>query len=702
AADAGFEVYMMTPDKDFGQLVREHVYLYKPSYMGKGVEVWGVPEVLARWGIRDVMQVTDILGLMGDASDNIPGVPGVGEKTAKKLLAEWETVENLVANADKLKGKLGERVRENAEQALMSKELATIVREVPVDFDPDALRYTGPDKELLRPLLDELEFRTLARRLLDDDDPTGTTKKGATPAGQISLFDGNGRAAEALDARPPAPTFTAERDTQATYPHRYHVIDTPALRTDLIHFLELQEEFCFDVETDRLEAVDAELVGLAFAYRAGEAYYVPLPEDQTQARAVVDEFRPVLEAETITKIGQNLKFDITVLRRYGVRVGGPLFDTMLAHYLIAPEMRHNLDLLAERYLNYTPVPIEALIGKRGKGQKTMREVPVAEVAEYAGEDADLTLRLKHHFADQLEPDAERLLREIEAPLVPVLTAMELAGVRIDHDALADLSVGLGEAAAALERRVHAAAGEAFNLGSPKQLGEILFDKLKISDKPKKTKSGQYATNEQVLSGYVGKYPIVRDLLDYRELQKLKSTYVDALPALINPRTGRVHTSFNQAVTVTGRLSSSNPNLQNIPIRTAQGREIRKAFVPRDEQHVILAADYSQIELRIMAAFSGDESMTQAFREGRDVHATSAAKVYGVALADVTPEQRRNAKTLNFAIIYGVSAFGLAQRLDLSRQEAAATIEAYFKEFPAIKTYMDGAIEQARQDGYVST
>lgn len=706
AAQEGFEVYMMTPDKDYSQLVQKGVYLYKPSYMGKGVEIWGVPEVLARWNIERVEQVTDILGLQGDAVDNIPGIPGVGEKTAIKLIGEYGSVENIIANAGELKGKLKERVTEFADQAILSKQLATIDIDVPIAFQADAFCCSELNRDALAEVFEELEFRSLARRVLGvvaPDPPTKTRKKGKS-AGQMDLFSASSAAeVDVAEEDGPDTLQLTGRDTIESVRHHYYLMDTPELRRTLVEHLKKQKEFCFDTETSGIDPIDAELVGMSFSWHPREAYYVPLPADQAEARAIADEFREVLEDERILKIGQNLKFDITVLNCYSIDVKGPLFDTMLAHYLLEPEMRHNMDVLAENYLNYQPVSIESLIGKRGKDQKTMREVPVKEVVEYAGEDADVTLQLKTVFAPRLkEQGYEKLMYEVECPLVPVLSDMEAAGVKIDPNALAELSQLLSENAAQIEKRIYEEAGETFNIGSPKQLGEILFDKLKIADKPKKTKSGQYATNEKVLSSFVSEHAIVRDILDYRELQKLRSTYVDALPQLIHTSTGRVHTSFNQAVTATGRLSSTNPNLQNIPIRTEQGREIRKAFVPRDQDHVIFAADYSQIELRIMADFSGDESMIEAFRKGLDIHTNTAAKVYGVALDEVTPEMRRNAKTVNFAIIYGVSAFGLAQRLYLSRQEASDIIKSYFKEFAAVKAYMDSAIEKARQDEYVST
>ncbi|WP_247235359.1 DNA polymerase I [Telluribacter sp. SYSU D00476] len=709
AARQDFEVFMMTPDKDFGQLVEEHVYIYKPAFMGKGAEKLGVKEVLERWEIERIEQVTDILGLMGDAVDNIPGIPGVGEKTAKKLIQEFGTVENLVANADKVKGKIGEKIKEHAEQALLCKQLATIDTNVPLTFDPGDLSCCPPAREQIIDLFEELEFRTLRDRVLGDSPIRPVATKIATPSGkaQLDLF-GGGQDSDtaALPSLPgdeePESVLTPKR-TLATTAHRYHVVDTPELRQNLAYYLSQQEQFCFDTETTSLDALEAELVGLAISYLPSEAFYVPFPADRSEAETVLADFREVLENENISKIGQNLKYDLLVLRNYGIEVKGKLQDTMLAHYLLEPEKRHGMDMMANTYLHYDPVTIETLIGKKGIKQKNMRDVPVAEIAEYAGEDADVTLQLHQVLLPELEKkQAVKLFEGVEMPLLNVLVSMESEGVKIDTQALKDMSGLLETDLRGLEQEIFTIAGQEFNLSSPKQLGEVLFDKMQLVKNPKKTKTGQYATGEEILSELEGEHEIARKILDHREIQKLKSTYVDALPALINPRTGRIHTSYNQAVTATGRLSSTNPNLQNIPIRTVRGREIRKAFIPHNEDFQILSADYSQIELRIMAAFSGDESMIEAFNQGRDIHATTASKVFKVGLDEVTSDMRRKAKMVNFGIIYGISAFGLAQRLGIPRSEASTIIMAYFEEFPAVKEYMDRMIQKARECEYAET
>jgi DNA polymerase I len=704
AAAEGFEVYMMTPDKDYAQLVRDNVYLYKPSFMGKGVDVMGVKEVLEKWEIERVDQVTDILGLQGDAVDNIPGIPGVGEKTAKKLIAEWGSVENLIANAGKLKGKLQENVLQFAEQGVLSKRLATIDINVPVECNFEKLTYSGPDKEVLSQLFEELEFKTIAKRIFGEISTAPVDKKSG-PVGQMGLFDQEKTEISTFSTAEGrlSTEFSTNMSDINTVIHNYHLVSTAEERKLLINHLLMQDELCFDTETDNLEALLANLVGIAFSYLPGEAYYVTVPASREVAQAIVDEFKPVFEKENITFIGQNLKYDITVLKRYGVKIKGKLFDTMLAHYLLEPDMRHNMEVLSESYLNYTPVPIEKLIGKKGKNQSTMREVDPALIAEYAGEDADVTLQLKKVFEPSLKTQKlEGLLMDVEAPLIDVLSDMEMAGVRVDMNALGELSGILGGETAALEKQIYEIAGVEFNIGSPKQLGEVLFERLKLDDKAKKTKTGQYATGEEILTKLAYKYPIAKLITEYRELQKLKSTYVDALPLLINKETGRVHTNYNQAVAATGRLSSTNPNLQNIPIRTERGREIRKAFVPRNEEYVIFSADYSQIELRIMASLSKDESMINAFRNGIDIHTTTASKVFKVPLEEVTSDMRRKAKTVNFGIIYGISAFGLSQRIDIPRKEASEIIAAYFEEFPAIKNYMDQSIQTAREQEYVTT
>lgn len=700
AERTSFEVYMMTPDKDYGQIVEDHIFLYKPAFMGNGVDIMGPKEVCAKWDIEHVDQVRDILGLMGDAVDNIPGIPGIGEKTAVKLLKEFGTVEELLKNTHKLKGKQKENVENFAQQGLLSKELATIKIDVPVDFDEVALRYDGPDEEKLKAIFAELEFRTLTQRVFGEK----MKKPQVKVSEQLGLFSGmetEVKEEEFVEESPiPAPVL---HDSILTTAHDYHKVEGERAIQELIGYLELQEEFCFDTETTSLNPNEAELVGLSFSYVPGEAFYVPIPSDQEKTKEILEMFRNIFANEQIAKIGQNVKYDMLVLMNYGIEVRGKLYDTMLAHYLIEPEGKHSMDWLAQQYLNYKPVSIESLIGKKGKNQGNMRDVEVDEVVAYAAEDADITLKLKQKFDPIIKANGlEKLLHEVESPLISVLADMEFEGVKIDTASLAELSTILDEESKEIEKRVYELAGVRFNLASPKQLGDVLFEKLKLDPKAKKTKTGQYATGEEVLSKLAGEHEIAQAILDYRQMVKLKSTYVDALPTMINPKTGRVHTTYNQFVAATGRLSSINPNLQNIPIRTARGREIRKAFVPRDEQHVLLAADYSQIELRIMAAFSKDESMIEAFKNGRDIHATTAAKIFQVPLEEVTSDMRRKAKTANFGIIYGISAFGLSQRLNISRTEAKDIIDAYFKEFPAVKSYMDDCIEKARKNEYVET
>jgi DNA polymerase I len=699
AERTSFEVYMMTPDKDYGQIVEDHIFLYKPAFMGNGVDIMGPKEVCAKWDIEHVDQVRDILGLMGDAVDNIPGIPGIGEKTAVKLLKEFGTIEELLKNTDKLKGKQKENVENFAQQGLLSKELATIKIDVPVEFDEVALRYDGPDEEKLKTIFAELEFRTLTQRVFGEK----MKKPQARVSEQLGLFSGmDQQKEESIVEEVPIPDPVLH-DSILTTAHDYHKVDGEASIKELISFLILQSEFCFDTETTSLNPNEAELVGLSFSYVVGEAFYIPFPSDQKKAREKLEFFREVFENESISKIGQNVKYDILVLKNYGMEVKGKLYDTMLAHYLIEPEGKHSMDWLAQQYLNYKPVSIESLIGKKGKNQGNMRDVEVDEVVAYAAEDADITLKLKQKFDPLIKTNGlEKLLHEVENPLIEVLADMEFEGVRIDTASLAELSTILEEESKEIEKQVYELAGVKFNLASPKQLGDVLFLKLKLDPKAKKTKTGQFATGEEVLSRLAGEHEIAQAILDYRQMVKLKSTYVDALPTMINPKTGRVHTTYNQFVAATGRLSSINPNLQNIPIRTERGREIRKAFVPRDKDHVLLAADYSQIELRIMAAFSQDASMIEAFKNGRDIHATTAAKIFQVPLEEVSSDMRRKAKTANFGIIYGISAFGLAQRLNISRTEAKEIIDAYFKEFPAVKAYMDECIEKARKNEYVET
>ena len=698
ASKEGFEVFMMTPDKDYAQLVEEHVYLYKPAFMGNGVDILGVPEVLAKWDIARIDQIRDFLGLQGDAADNIPGIPGIGAKTAVKLLKIYDTVENLVAHSHELKGKQKENVENFGDQGILSKELATIDINVPLEYNSEEMLYTGPDEEKVKALFEDLEFKNMMKRVFGED----TTPQKSTQAvqSQLSMFapTPSGGAAEEVQEEAPIQKLTIE-----TVEHEYHMIDTPALRKELVSFLLLQKELCFDTETTDVDAVEAELVGIAFSYYKGEAYYVPVPADTQEAQAIINDFKEVLENNTIVKIGQNIKYDILVLKKYDINVSGPIFDTMLAHYLISPETKHNMDALAEQYLNYTPVSITSLIGPKGKKQGNMRDLAPKEVVEYAGEDADITLQLKDHLASEVKShELHDLLHKLELPLVSVLADMEYEGVRVDESVLKAMSGDLQQESLKAQDDIFRLAGVEFNIASPKQLGEVLFDKMKLVDKPKKTKSGQYATGEEILSKLANEHEIVNKILEFREYQKLKSTYVDALPEMISKRDGRIHTNYSQAVAATGRLSSINPNLQNIPIRTAKGREIRKAFVPRDENHILMAADYSQIELRIMAAFAMDEHMIEAFKNGRDIHATTAAKIFKVPLDEVDSDMRRKAKTANFGIIYGISAFGLSQRLNIPRGEAQEIISSYFEEFASVKKYMDETVNLAKENEYVET
>ena len=726
AEEHGFEeVYMMTPDKDYCQLVTERVKVWRPAFMGNAPEILDIPKVLAKFEIERVAQVIDILGLQGDAVDNIPGIPGIGEKTAKALIKQFGSVENLIANADQLKGKQQENVREFAQQGLMSKELATIHCDVPLPFEPESLQYTGPQEAVLRELFEELEFRQLAQRVFSGSEAAGARavanklkaaapKKGASA--QLDMFGGAPaeaapdpatRQAEWGDADPaPIAAPASTKRTLRDVPARYHLIETPEDRALLVQSLRQQTEISFDTETTSIDALTATLVGMSFCWRPGEAYYVPVPpHDRATTLAIVDEFRDVLENPAVTLVGQNIKYDLLVMRHHGITLRGQLWDTMLAHYLLEPEQRHGMDILAENYLDYSPVPITDLIGPKGKGQKTMADLAPSQVVDYAAEDADVTLQLKRCFEPLLrERNQLDLLLRMEGPLVPVLAAMEEEGIRVDVAALGDISQQMVGEIRDLEGQIYALAGQEFNLGSPKQIGDVLFDKLKLGgDKTRKTRTGQHATGEEILSELAGEgHEIAQLILDHRQLTKLKSTYVDALPQLIRASDGRVHTTFNQAVAATGRLSSTNPNLQNIPIRTERGREIRRAFVPRDADHLLLAADYSQIELRLMADFSGDETMRAAFRDQLDIHQSTAAKIFHVPLKDVTPEHRRRAKTANFGIIYGISAFGLAQRLKIPRKDATALIDAYFEEFPAVKTFMDASINRARDCEYAET
>ncbi|WEK19232.1 MAG: DNA polymerase I [Candidatus Pedobacter colombiensis] len=705
AEQKGFQVFCMTPDKDFAQLVTENIFIYKPARMGNEMEILGVKEVLEKWEVENVEQVIDILGLWGDAVDNIPGIPGIGEKTAKSLIKQYGSVENIIAHSHELKGKQRENVETFAEQGLLSKKLATILLNVPVEFDETALEVETPSRELLEPLFAELEFRTIGKRVFGDDFNRGGT---TVVAQQTDLF-GNAvgepvRSVQVVVSPPPPPQHEmVPLKTIENTPHDYKLADTPELRKSLIELLQQQERISFDTETTGTDANLSDLVGISFSIKPGEGYYVPVPANKEGAQQIVDEFKPVLENENIVKIGQNIKYDMLILKWYGISLKGRLFDTMLAHYLIDPDTRHNMDVLSENYLNYSPISITTLIGAKGKGQGNMRDVPVEQVVDYAAEDADVTLQLANFFTPLLkELNAEKLATEVENPLIYVLADMEKEGVRIDMDTLINYSKELELDIRRFEQNVYDKCGIKFNLASPKQLGEVLFDKLQLDPKAKKTKTGQYQTGEDVLLALAHKSDIVQDILDFRQLQKLKSTYVDALPLLVNPKTGRVHTSYNQAVAATGRLSSNNPNLQNIPIRTERGREVRKAFIARDEDHILLSADYSQIELRIIAEISKEENMLEAFDKGIDIHTATAAKVYGLSIEEVDATQRRNAKAVNFGIIYGQSAFGLSQNLGIPRKEAAAIIDQYFTQYPGIKRYMADTMHAARENGYVET
>ena len=703
AGRRGIPTYMMTPDKDYGQLVGGTVWMYRPKHTG-GFETMGPEEVKAKFNIERTEQVIDMLGLMGDTADNIPGCPGVGEKTAQKLIAQFGSIENLLAHTEELKGALRNKVEANKEQIAFSKFLATIKTDVPIELDMDALVREEPDTEALRQLFAELEFRTLLDRVLRKPAPSPATadagplfsSNNATQAPtQGDLFAIS--TTEGTDAAE-NPTL----DTIETRPVDYQLVDTEDGIRDLVQKLLTTEILAIDTETTSTEPMEAELVGASFSDAEGQGWYVPFPPEREDALRRAGLLRPLYENPRSLKVGQNIKYDLIVLRNYGVRVAGPLFDTMLAHYVLQPELRHNMDYLAEVYLHYRTIHIDQLIGPRGKGQKSMRDLPPAEVYRYACEDADITLRLKTVLEKEMEAHhAAGLFHEIEMPLVPVLVNLECNGVRIDTEVLREISRLFTARLNEIEQDVHRLAGEVFNIASPKQVGEVLFDHLKIADKPKKTKTGQYVTSEEVLESLRAKHEIVGKILEHRGLKKLLGTYVDALPQLINPRTGRIHTSFNQAVTATGRLSSSNPNLQNIPVRDDDGKEIRKAFIP-DDGCEFFSADYSQIELRIMAHLSGDEHMIEAFRSGKDIHAATAAKIFKVDLHEVTSDMRRKAKTANFGIIYGISTFGLAERMGVSRQEAKELIDGYFATYPKIKAYMDRSIEVARSQGYVET
>ena len=713
AEKEGYKTYMVTPDKDFAQLVSENIFMYKPVF-GGGYETWGIPEVKEKFEVDDPSQVIDYLGMMGDSADNIPGLPGVGDKTAKKFIAAYGSMEGLLANTDQLKGKMKEKVEGAKELGLLSKKLATIMLDVPVEFDAKDFEMSEPDIQGVTKIFEELEFRRLTDNFIktftsessnsdsksvpSEEKPTRTkASPTAAGAGQFSLFGGDGEPSEATQKK------YNSRNTINDIEHFYQTVQ-PGMGTKLfLQNLNNQKSVCFDTETTGLNPLTAELVGIAFSWETGKGFYLPFPEDFEETCELMESLRPFFENEGIEKIGQNLKYDIKVLAKYKVDVKGKLFDTMLAHYLINPDMRHNMDVLAETYLNYTPVSITELIGKKGKNQLSMREVPLEQQTEYAVEDADITLQLKEHFEKELgEANTQKLFDEIEIPLLRVLAAMELEGINLDENFLKGLSVELDKDIKRLETEIYKEAGEEFNIGSPRQLGDILFDKMKLVDKPKKTKTGQYSTAEDVLSYLAKDHKIIRDVLEYRGLSKLKSTYVDALPGQVEPSTGRVHTDYMQTVAATGRLSSNNPNLQNIPIRTERGRQVRKAFIPRDKDHILLAADYSQIELRIIAALSEEENMIQAFRDGEDIYASTAAKVFNIPIKEVTREQRGNAKTVNFGIIYGVSAFGLSNQTDLSRTEAKELIETYYKTYPKLRDYISDQIAFAREHGYVQT
>ena len=713
AEKEGYKTFMVTPDKDFAQLVSENIFMYRPVF-GGGYETWGIDEVKKKFEVNNPLQVIDFLGMMGDSSDNIPGLPGVGEKTAKKFIAQYGSMESLLENTHELKGKMKENIEANKDLGLLSKKLATIMLDVPVAFDAKDFELSEPNIDEVTQIFQELEFRqllsnfqkTFAAEPIENTnnnttDTSNTTKIQNTSqptagAGQFSLFDAQGNEDSIV-------TTQDSRKTAETTSHFYQSI-TPGIATSLfIKNLMKQTSVCFDTETTDINPITAELVGIAFSWEVGKGFYLPFPESKEEAQNLIEQLRPFFENEQIEKIGQNLKYDIKVLHKYNIQVKGKLFDTMLAHYLINPDMRHNMDVLAETYLNYTPISITELIGKKGKNQLSMREVSIEKQTEYAVEDADITLQLKEHFEKELgEANTKKLFNDIEIPLLRVLANMELEGINLDESFLKSLSDDLESDIKTLETKIYKEAGEEFNIASPKQLGDILFDKLKLVDKPKKTKTGQYATSEDILSYLAKDHEIIQHILDFRGLSKLKSTYVDALPTQVEPSTGRVHTDYMQTVAATGRLSSNNPNLQNIPIRTERGRQVRKAFIPRNNDYILLAADYSQIELRIIAALSEEETMINAFKNGEDIHASTASKVFNVPLSEVTREQRSNAKTVNFGIIYGVSAFGLSNQTDLNRTEAKALIDTYYATYPKLKTYISTQVDFARDHGYVQT
>ena len=707
AEKKGYQVFMVTPDKDFAQLVSDNIFMYRPARMGNGIEIWGIPEVLEKFEIESPIQVIDYLGMMGDAVDNIPGIPGVGDKTAKKFLKTYGSIESLLENAHEIKGKLGEKIQANKKQGLLSKELAKIILDVPVNFEPEDYKLQKPDQSEVNSLFEELEFRRIAENFNkiffvqeeknNDKNDVNHEKSSTTTfkdGQQFDLFSppGSGNSGD-----------STEQKNIKNYDHWYQSVNTDVSRKLLLESLLQEKNVCFDTETTSLDALNTQLVGISFSWKQGKGYYLSLPENRDDVILILEPFKKFFENPKIEKIGHNLKFDLKVLKQYGVNVKAPLFDTMIAHYLINPDMRHSMDVLAKTYLNYNSQPISDLIGKKGKDQKNMRDVSLFDQTEYAVEDADITLQLKYHFEKEMEiAGTDKLFRNLELPLVEVLTEMECEGINLDTSFLKTLSKELLEDIKALEKRIYFTAGENFNIASPKQLGVILFDKMKIVDKPKKTKTGQYSTSEDVLSILSKEQPIVSDILDWRSLQKLQNTYVDRLPKEKNSKTGRVHTVYNQAVAATGRLSSNNPNLQNIPVRTLRGQEIRKAFIPKDDNHVLLAADYSQIELRIIAALSQDQGMVTAFQNNEDIHTATAAKVFNVPINEVTREQRSNAKTVNFGIIYGVSAFGLSQQTNLTRAQSKELIETYYATYPKLRSFINEQIDFARENGYVST
>ena len=716
AEKEGFQVFMVTPDKDFAQLVSENIFMYKPARMGNDIEIWGIPEVLAKFEIQRPEQVIDFLGMMGDSADNIPGLPGVGEKTAKKFLAEYGTLENLLANTHQLKGAMKEKIEANKELGLLSKKLATILLDCPVTFDATDYELSKPDVEKTDALFQELEFRQMktqfdklfgAGKEYDEIDSNGNTseipqaiRKAPAKKSNEDQFDLFGFSDASDEPTPHQSYYATLEDTS----HFYQIVQGDLPIKLLLQNLSSQTAVCFDTETTGIDALNAELVGLSFSFEKGKGFYVPFPENQEEAQTLIEKFRPFFENESIEKIGQNIKYDLKILSRYNIQVKGKLFDTMIAHYLINPDMRHNMDILSETYLKYSPKPIESLIGKKGKNQLSMRNVPLEDIKEYATEDADITLQLKEHFQPILEKvGTKKLFDEIEIPLIQVLADMETEGIRLDVEFLKNMSADMQKEIDAFEEKIYETAGEKFNLASPKQLGDILFDKLKIGGaKQKKTKTGQYATGEEVLSYLVNEHQIVKDILEWRQMVKLQSTYIEALPNQVDKKTARIHTDYMQTVAATGRLSSNNPNLQNIPIRTERGRQIRKAFIARDENYTLVSADYSQIELRIIAALCGEENMIKAFQNHEDIHKSTAAKVFNVPLEEVTKEQRSHAKTVNFGIIYGVSAFGLSNQTNLSRKESAELIEAYYKTYPRLKSFIQEQIDFARENGYVET